>query len=932
MARRRTAGATLPLPSTNTQDVIIRALQARVDDWVATGYAGASDLTQSLLHHWFDEPHLRPDGSFFLWYPHQRRAVETTIFLYEVAGLRKAEEVAALGGVQRAPQRDPWPKLGLQMATGSGKTKVMSLLVTWAHLHWARDTDLGLGNTQLLLAPNLIVLERLLADFAAGAIFAGDPLLPPDLRRDWSLRVVTPDAVPGEWRPGEGYLVVSNIHKLYAPESEALEIFAAPQMSLFTTPPPTRLGQGLPPLLGFVRQVRSPLLVLNDEAHHVHDEKTHFPVNPRKPDPDEQEGIAWHRVLQDLHERGGLSLQLDLSATLYEEKTKEWFRHAVYDYPLQRAIADGVVKQPFLAKVKLQFKGDPDEAPPPMIDDSATNAWDRYTQLIQAGIAQWKREQQALDDRGLNRKAILFIVCGNAKEAGEVAARLETFLDAETNEAIFAGKVREIHIMKKVGQNEKEWQKVRDEVNKVDAPDNPYTAVVSVMMLKEGWDVRNVKVIVPLRPCDSRQLTEQILGRGLRLMYPPSWTPEGELRESGHHERLYVIRHPSFEAIIRDIKDVVQEEDETDDSVVGPDPSRMLVSPVESERERAARDLPIVQIVGAFETGDDWVEKVNRARMEPLAQRHPWVTDLKEVEGIIRHEGVKGSKTLEEESIRYAVRTADFVSIDQAIASYAESIRNELRVSRYYEAAIKGVTKAYLERCTFDLRGIPLSLDMAAEADEETHKIALANILRSGVKSDVISHVARIIGQARSGAENPEIQTDVRYARDLQPFEAFPRNVLQEPAKTVHDACCFDSMDEYQLALLLDEAEDVAAWLWNDQVGVQFKIQYAFGGKTPYYYPDFLVRLTDGSMVIVESKGSIRDRDRAKQARTERYVDLLTTATRQPWSYLFLINDSAINRQDIAWWRRQGRTLFRDLVRHTDNAPTPTHPIPPPSD
>jgi hypothetical protein len=120
----------------------------------------------------------------------------------------------------------------------------------------------------------------------------------------------------------------------------------------------------------------------------------------------------------------------------------------------------------------------------------------------------------------------------------------------------------------------------------------------------------------------------------------------------------------------------------------------------------------------------------------------------------------------------------------------------------------------------------------------------------------------------------------------------------------------------------------VASWLWNAQRGVQFRMQYAFEGKTPYYYPDFLVRLSDGAMVIVESKGSIRDRDRAKQARAERYVDLLTRATRHSWSYLFLINDRAIGREDIAWWGRQGRTLFRDLVRHVENAPNPGMHLP----
>ena len=90
----------------------------------------------------------------------------------------------------------------------------------------------------------------------------------------------------------------------------------------------------------------------------------------------------------------------------------------------------------------------------------------------------------------------------------------------------------------------------------------------------------------------------------------------------------------------------------------------------------------------------------------------------------------------------------------------------------------------------------------------------------------------------------------------------------------------------------------------------------------PYYYPDFLVRLTDGSLYIVESKGSIRERDRAKQSRAERYADILRQATEEDWRYIFLVNDSSIGRLDIAWWHQQGRTKFRDLVNYTKNAAT----------
>ncbi len=74
-------------------------------------------------------------------------------------------------------------------------------------------------------------------------------------------------------------------------------------------------------------------------------------------------------------------------------------------------------------------------------------------------------------------------------------------------------------------------------------------------------------------------------------------------------------------------------------------------------------------------------------------------------------------------------------------------------------------------------------------------------------------------------------------------------------------------------------------------------------------------------MWVVETKGSIRERDRAKQARAESYVDQLSVATGKPWRYLFLVNDAAIGRGDVAWWANQGRYRFGDLVRYLENLP-----------
>ena len=912
---------------TNPQKEMVELLQAKVEAWISADYPHASELSRTLLHHWFGGPHLMADGiTFFQWHLHQRQAVETAIYLYEVEGLRRTEQYAAFAGMERAAQKAPWTKVGMQLATGSGKTKVMSLLMVWAHLHWQmgdHNDALGFGGTQLLLAPNLIVLERLLADFANGAIFQSDPLVPPQYRADFDLQVVTPDTIPAQWLPAQGYLVVTNIQKLYpedAPFTPA-PITTQPELEyemLGSAATPTKINMGTPRLVDFVQSAKTPLLVYNDEAHHVHDEAVHYGRTSAVKAEDVKEGVAWNRVLTAIQKRHGLALQVDLSATLFEEETKQWFRHTVYDYPLQQAIRDRIVKQPFMGKLTIQYVGGGGPSIP-MINMAAKNAFDKYTNLIQAGIAEWKKEQALLDQYGIQRKALLFIVCNDKTEAKEITVGLNEFEDKETGEQLFRDKVIEIHIGKKEAQDEKAWTKTRTEIQRVDSNDSPYTAVVSVMMLKEGWDVRNVKVIVPLRPCDSRQLTEQLLGRGLRRMFPPVWSPEGERRDQSEVERLYVIRHPSFERIIKNMADIIEEEDDAEGAGQTHNPSRILVRMVEPASERETRDVPLTSIVGAFETGPGWEEHINRGKMPPLEKRLAYEPILKAVEGIIKHEGATDAAPIKEDPLRYEVQTVGYARIDTVISNYAEHIRLELRMTGSDFAAIKGVVKRFLERCTFDLPGITLSLE-TAEDDEENRLIMIENIRREDVWSAVTRQVSKIIGEARAGKETPLVQIKPSSAKDLFEFETTPTPYfLKNPAKCVHTLCCFDSGDERKLAELLDEADDVAAWIWNDQTGVGYRVQYSYGGRMPFYYPDFLVRLTNGDLYIVESKGSKRVRDVAKKERAERYAELLRGATGQNWQYLFLHNDPSENRRDISWWKQQGRTLFSDMVNYTQN-------------
>jgi type III restriction enzyme len=157
-----------------------------------------------LLQHWFrHEPHLLHDGRAFKYWPHERRLVETLIYLYEVRGIRRTEDLYTLAEVEPlGPQHDPWAKLGGQLATGSGKTKMMSLIIAWAYLNAVLEGEskLGFGQHAILIAPNLFVKDRLLQDFAPPtgetSVFFSDPVVPPAFERDFNLKVYDPVSCP----------------------------------------------------------------------------------------------------------------------------------------------------------------------------------------------------------------------------------------------------------------------------------------------------------------------------------------------------------------------------------------------------------------------------------------------------------------------------------------------------------------------------------------------------------------------------------------------------------------------------------------------------------------------------------------------------------------------------------------------------------------
>ena len=135
-------------------------------------------------------PTTRWTGRRFAFYPAQREAVAALIYAWEVQGARDNRTLLQTflpNPDVRLLQYGDFARYGIKMATGSGKTMVMALAVAWSYLNAVNEPEgAGYATQFLIIAPNVIVFERLQGDFAGGAAFRRYPIVPPEYAAQWS--------------------------------------------------------------------------------------------------------------------------------------------------------------------------------------------------------------------------------------------------------------------------------------------------------------------------------------------------------------------------------------------------------------------------------------------------------------------------------------------------------------------------------------------------------------------------------------------------------------------------------------------------------------------------------------------------------------------------------------------------------------------------
>ena len=513
---------------------LVEKLRIKVKEFRDGGYAGASNTSRSLLNWWFKEPHPlhRSTGAItqFQYFFAQREALETIIYLCDVENIKDKFDLMRFDGsgeVSAGMFDENWRRLVVKMATGSGKTKVMSLVLAWSFFHKLYEPDSTLSRNFLVITPNIIVLDRIYYDFEGLRIFFEDPVLPDNgfdgrnWRDDFQLTLHKQDEVRITHPTGNIFL--TNIHRVYSgedlppsPDDEnTMDYFLGRRPKGATTDSTVDLGM-------IVRDIDE-LMVLNDEAHHIHDS-----------------GLAWFKSIEDIHNRllqkgGSLALQVDVTATP-KRSDGSIFVQTVSDYPLVEAISQNVVKRPVLPDADSREK---------LSERQSTKYTEKYADYIDLGVIEWRKAYAQHEKLG--KKSILFVMTDDTRNCDDVAEYLETrYPDLKDAVMVIHTKRNGEISESSSGRNKKELEKLREQSNKIDSPESPYKAIVSVLMLKEGWDVRNVTTIVGLRAYSARSniLPEQTLGRGLRRMYP----------EGSEEEYVSVVGTDAFMEFVESIQ------------------------------------------------------------------------------------------------------------------------------------------------------------------------------------------------------------------------------------------------------------------------------------------------------------------------------------------------------------------------------------------
>jgi type III restriction enzyme len=848
-----------------SQLLLVMKIRAAVDSWREKGYPGASDVTRRLFEYWFEEDHeVAGFPAPFRYYFCQREAIETLIWLIEIYRKRDSKDLIRSHaevfkkdlfsdnivfqttmdgrrqirryvpeldgeGVQDLPPED-LRRFAFKMATGSGKTWVMAMATVWSYFHKRRVPKSELSTNILIVAPNVIVYQRLEKDFASNRIFRELPLVPPEWGKLNFKVILRGEAADPD---ASGNLFLTNIHQLY--ESRDKEWTPANAVdALLGRKPAKDLAAGQRSMLERIKSLKD-LVVMNDEAHHVHDVD-----------------LAWSQSLLAIHQTllKGLGLWLDFSATP-KDQNGMYFPWTVCDYPLAQAVEDRIVKAPLIV-TKEDDPKHPKEDPEHITKE---NVAEKYGYWLRAAVQRWKDHWSVY--KKLATKPVLFIMA----EKNVYADALGEYLWKTKEFGFKEAEVLVIHTDSEGEITKGDLEKAREVARDIDT--NKIKAIVSVMMLREGWDVRNVTVVLGLRPFTAKAeiLPEQVIGRGLRLM-PLEIGPDRTqtLEVLGTRNLLSVLR-TQLEAEGVGVK------------TTKTDPPRPII--IEPVQEKSAYDIAI-PITKPRLIHD--IRKISELRVEKLDP----IFEQEDLEEVYRVKLKMEFATTETEVHQEDIAAGEPPSSQTLLGSITNKVIDRAKLPNRF-AELYPLVRGYVAlRC------------FGSEVDLESERLR-SHLTRIEIQEGIAKYLARKIGELTIDRRSIEFERSDYKLSDTKPF-SWRRNLPPLTAnRTIFNYVATYNDFERSFAEFLDKASDVkrfAALGTTEQgeSGTQFRVDYLKpSGAIGFYHPDWvLVQKTAAGETnwIVETKGRVWEDTKSKDQAIDLWCRQISEKTGEQWRYL----------------------------------------------
>jgi len=794
---------------------LVHKIRQKVKEWRDRNYEGSSETSKALLNFWFGAKHIQ-NGNEFRYYFAQREAIESVIYLYEATTAKDKYELIRFdssGRVSTGMFPENWTRYVIKMATGSGKTKVASLIIVWSYFHKLYEQDSPLSKNFLLISPNIIVLNRLKKDFEARKIFREDPLIPDNgyADKDWQsdfqmtlhlqdeLKAISPS----------GNLFLTNIHRVFLSKNHSPSLNDDNLTDFFLGQKPSPdadkdKGMDLGEILRSNRI--KDLVVINDEAHHIHDEK-----------------MAWFTNIEDINNTlklkhdTGISLQIDLTATP-KHNNGAIFVQTVSDYPLVEAIKQNIVKKPVL----------PDEASRAKLKEKESDKFvEQYEDYIHLGYVEWEKQYEELIRAG--KTPVLFVMTTETKESDEVAEYLESRYP-EFKKAVLV-----IHTNKsgdiaegKSKKDKEELEKLRKAAENIDSDKSRYKAVVSVLMLREGWDVRNVTTIVGLRPYSSKSniLPEQTLGRGLRKMFARDI-----------EEELSVIGTSAFLEFVESIKSEGVELGyrSMGESAKGRSPIVVEIDKENKFKDIEKLDIQVPQLTPRLYREYKKLEEISIEKLDFTPVKLKEFSEDEKKEIVFRDiDGNTSHVTVFEGTL------PDYRSV---IAFCTKAILKDSRLVSGFDALYPKI-RDFVKHKLF-----------GKEVNLEDLNV-LRNLSEVDVKNTLFKAFKKAIDHLTiMDKGSAEIRNYIKL-KEVKPVVINYQEYMT-PKKSVFNKIIGDNRFELEFAVFLDGCEDkeIISFAKNTY-GVNFKIEYQGGdGNIHDYYPDFIAKQKEDLIYIIETKG-----------------------------------------------------------------------------